>query len=131
MPGDCEAGIVAAGLALDPKAAITGGKAVQVDERGKAFVRAVEDIGGTGVGVPGVVRARGDDQVVDAVIVQIARGGDRVAGMVPRALALDLEAAEFGRRRLREIRWREKTSIASWPFPSGTCPRGVAGTRRL
>ena len=77
---DRPAGPVAGRRAVDPEAAATEGREVDLHRRGLAE----DHVGGTRVLAPVVVGARrADDDVAEAVTVDVTGGGDRVAGLVP------------------------------------------------
>jgi hypothetical protein len=83
-------------LAMDDKAAIAGGDRGEVDLRRKAAGVAEHDIAVARLGA-GVAGAAGavcsDDEVVEAVAVDVAGRGYRTPGVVARVLAMDDEAA--------------------------------------
>ena len=95
-------GYIAAILAMDDEAAVAGRDRGEVDLGRKAgglaehhIAVAREDAGVAGaiaVGSP-------DDEVVEAVAVDVAGRGDRIAGVIARVLAMDDEAPVAGRDR--------------------------------
>ena len=90
--GDPAAGLVDTGLADDLETTRAAGDVRKVDRR-QATGHAEHDIGRAG----GSVAIRRDEKVVDAVAVDIAGGGDGIAGIVIRRLANNLETAGAGR----------------------------------
>ena len=97
--GDRAAGQVAGILADDDEAAAAGGDVGQVDGRAKAAGPAEHHVAVAGVGfdIARRVAALGaDDQVVEAVAVDVAGRGDRDAGPVVAILAEDCQTAAAG-----------------------------------
>ena len=97
--GDRNAGLIGRVLAMDDEAAVAGRDGGEVDRGAEAAGLAEHHVAVAGK-VARVARARAgecpDDEVVEAVAVDVARRGDRAAGLVVRVLAMDDEAAVAG-----------------------------------
>src|SRR5687768_8724792 len=84
--------VVAGGLAVDLEA-VGSVQPGQGDRARAADAAAAEDdVGGAGVGAGVVLAGGADDDVVDAVAVDVAQGRDPDAEVVARELTIDLEA---------------------------------------
>ena len=96
---DRQAGLVAGVLAANHEAAAAGGDVCQAD-RAAATAGAAEHhvaVAGIGLGIGRrVAKVRADDQVVEAVAVQVADGGHRAADLVTGIAAADDKAAAAG-----------------------------------
>ena len=85
-PAHRAAGTVTSRGALDDQV----GVAREVDGRGKALIGAEHHVAGAGIGTAVRVGTRGaDDQIVDAIAIDVARPAHREAGVVIRRGALD------------------------------------------
>src|SRR4051794_27944313 len=80
-------------LPLDAKAAGSRGDQVEVDRRGERAGMAEHHVGRTGSAAAVAVVRGADEQVADAVTIDVARRGYRPPGTIAVALAPDLEAA--------------------------------------
>ena len=94
--------------ALDPEPVGLG--EVGEVEIGQAADPAVQDIGVAGIGAPDAAVRRADDEIVDTVAVDIARGGDAATGPVVRVVALEDETV--GRRQGRDVDVGETAGLA-------------------
>ena len=106
--GDAVAGVVARRIALDDEAVGRRESVVRsitcrppAVDRAEARRLAEHHIGLAGIGAAVVAAGRADDQVGEAVAVDVARRGDAAAGLVARRIALDDEAV--GGRERREV----------------------------
>ena len=98
--------MVARVLAMDDEAAVAARERGEVDLRRKAAGVAEHHVAVAGIVacVAGAVAVGcPDDEVVEAVAVDVARRGDRNAGVVARILAMDHEAAVAGGDAARSI----------------------------
>ena len=97
------------GCAIDPEA--IGGAQVSEIDVAKSGRLAEDDIGGSRVRLPVWIGAgRPNDQVVEAVAVEIACGSNRVSGFVSGGGAMDAETVAG--REVRRIDIRQATGLA-------------------
>ena len=102
-------------LAMDHEAAVAGRDCGEVDLRRKAAGVAEHDIAVArlGAGVAGAVGAVcSDDEIVEAVAVNVAGQGHRPAGEIVRILAMDDEAAVAARDRSKVDLRRKAAGVA-------------------
>ena len=102
-------------LAMDDEAAVAGRDGGEVDLRREARGLAEHHVAGARIGacVAGAIAVPGpDDEVVEAVTVDVAGRGDRNAGLIVRVLAVDDESAVAGRDRGEVDLGREARGLA-------------------
>src|SRR4029453_19373166 len=108
--GDRPAGLIARVLAMDDEAAVAGRDRGEVDRRRKGAGVAEHHVGVACI-VACVAGATAtscpDDEVIEAVAVDVAGRGDRKAGLVVHVLAMDDEA----------------------PLPAATAARSIAAAK--
>src|SRR5262245_2101589 len=94
-----KAGLIRRVLAMDDEAAVAGSDRGEVDLRREAGGLAERHVA-VACAVPGVAGTVAvlspDDDVVEAVAVDVPRRGHRIAGLIARVLAVDDEAARPG-----------------------------------
>ena len=101
-------------LAMDHEAAVAGRDCGEVDLRRKGAGVAEHDIAVArlGAGVAGRRRLCSDDEIVEAVAVNVAGQGHRPAGEIVRILAMDDEAAVAARDRSKVDLRRKAAGVA-------------------
>ena len=93
------AGVIARVLAMEHEAPVAGRDCGEVDVRGKPRGLAEHHVAVAcaGAGVAGTVAVESsDDDVVEAVAVDVPGRGYRIAGVIARVLAMDDEAPDSG-----------------------------------
>ncbi len=83
-------------LAIDLETVRTG-KVGQLQIGGKPRGLSEHHIGRTATGAIGIGKRCPDDQIVEAVAIDVAGRGDRLAALVTRRLAIDLETVRTGK----------------------------------
>src|SRR5262245_27613464 len=102
---------------MDDEAAVAGRHRGEVDLRRKARCLAEHDVtvARKVAGVAGAVAAVcPDDEIVEAVAIDVASRGYRTAGFIARLLAIDHEAAVAGRHRGEVDLCRKGASVAKY-----------------
>src|SRR5262245_58802384 len=135
-----KAGLIRRLLAMDDEAAVAGRDRAEVDLRRKPRGLAEHHVAVAcaGAGVVGTVAVQGsDDDVVEAVAVEIAGRGDRIAGVIARVLAMNDEAAGAGghihqidRHVLRSVSLAKLWEVTADAAPRPMSPRLPAGCAR-
>jgi hypothetical protein len=109
LPAELVEGDVADDREARGRADVVGEVEVERELR-RAAAAAEDDIGLAGVGAAIVVAERGDEDVVEAVAVHVARGRHVAAGLVVRGIALDGESD--GRGEILDVDGREAACLA-------------------
>ena len=121
--GNAVAGIVIGRRAVDPDP-LVGAEIAKVHVLAGGLP-SEDQIDGAGIGPAGVVVRRGDEDVVEAVAVDVAGGGDGKPGPVVGGIAEDLEAV--GRVKIGEVDRFEALRPAEDPEPRRHYSLAVGG----